>query len=77
MESNELHNIVRDLIRAACTEERLEWGILAEWEKQWETCHDKLPLLEEKAREMEIALTKVLEPPLHYAVYLAPARGAT
>ena len=75
MDTNELHRVIRELLKAACTEGRLEWGVLAEWEKQWENCRDKLPLLEQKAREMEVALKKSLEPPLHYAVYLGPAPG--
>ncbi len=75
MDPIELHRVVRELLKTACTEGRLEWGVLAEWEKQWENCRDKLPLLEQKAREMEAALKKSLEPPLHYAVYLGPAPG--
>jgi SpoVK/Ycf46/Vps4 family AAA+-type ATPase len=75
MDLNELHHAITELLKTACTNGQLEWNVLAEWERQWTNCQQKLPLLEQKIHELEAALTKSLEPPLHYAVYLRPSPG--
>ncbi len=75
MNANELYQTVTELLREACTSGELEWGVLAEWERQWTNCQQKLPLLEAKIGELEDALKKSLEPPLQYSVFLQPAPG--
>ena len=76
MNAHQLHQTITELIRAACTEGHLEWSVLAEWERQWENCQQKLPLLEAKVQELQAALKKSLEPPLQYSIFLKPAPGA-
>ncbi len=75
MNANELYQVVTEQIRAACASGELEWSVLAEWDRQWANCQQKLPLLEAKIHELEEALKKSLEPPLQYSVFLKPAPG--
>jgi SpoVK/Ycf46/Vps4 family AAA+-type ATPase len=75
MNANELYQTVTELLREACASGDLEWGVLAEWERQWTNCQQKLPLLEAKIGQLEEALRKSLEPPLQYSVFLQPAPG--
>lgn len=75
MDPNRLHLVIREMIKTACTNGELEWSVLAEWEEQWINCQQKLPLLEEKIGELQDALQKSLEPPLHYAIFLGPSPG--
>lgn len=75
MDVNDLHRTITELLKTACTNGQLEWSVLAEWERQWANSQQKLPLLEKKIHELETELTKSLEPPLHYAIYLRPSPG--
>jgi proteasome-associated ATPase len=75
MNANELYRVITELLRQACTNGELEWSALAEWDRQWINCQQKLPLLEAKIHELEDALKKSLEPPLQYSVFLKPAPG--
>ncbi|MBI5958711.1 MAG: AAA family ATPase [Chloroflexi bacterium] len=75
MDANQLHRVITEILKTACTNGQLDWNVLAEWERQWNICQEKLPLLEHKVRELGDALIKAMEPPLHYAVFLRPAPG--
>lgn len=76
MNPQELFRIVTELIRAACARGDLEWSLLAEWERQWNNCQQKLPNLERAVADLQEKLKLSLEPPLQYAVFLGPAPGA-
>lgn len=75
MNANQLYQTITELLRNACTAGEIEWSVLAEWERQWQNCQEKLPLLEAKVHELQLALKKSLEPPLSYSVFLSPAPG--
>ncbi len=75
MNPQELFRIVTELIRAACARGDLEWSVLAEWERQWNNCQQKLPDLEKAVIKLQEKLKLSLEPPLQYAVFLGPAPG--
>jgi hypothetical protein len=53
MNAYELYQIVTESLRAACTSGELEWSVLAEWDRQWVNCQQKLPLLEAKVQDLE------------------------
>ena len=75
MNPNELHLAITQVLRTACANGQLEWSALAAWEEQWESCQEKLPLLEAKLIELQGALLKALEPPLSYAIFLQHSPG--
>jgi hypothetical protein len=59
MNAYELYQIVTESLRAACTSGELEWSVLAEWDRQWVNCQQKLPLLEAKFKPLRVCVQGV------------------